>query len=74
MVCPAPGQCYPIMDEMEAWMNTEPIFEDLLDITNQTSGKKDSYQFMDSQTYLNLVASGDLVMNSLKHTETILQD
>ncbi|KAH7234527.1 Alpha/Beta hydrolase protein [Fusarium solani] len=74
MVCPAPGQCYPIMDEMEAWMNTEPIFEDLLDITNQTSGKKDSYQFMNSQTYLNLVASGDLVMNSLKHTETILQD
>ncbi|KAI8712243.1 Carboxypeptidase [Fusarium sp. LHS14.1] len=74
MVCPAPSQCYPIMDEMEAWMNTEPIFKDLLDITNQTSGKKGSYQFMDSQTYLTLVASGDLAMNSLKHIETILED
>lgn len=70
--CPAPGQCYPIMPELQAYMNTEAIFEDLLEVTNQTNGLKEKYLFMDAETYLRMEGSGDMSMDSLHETASIL--
>ncbi|KAM0425164.1 hypothetical protein ACHAPT_009481 [Fusarium lateritium] len=72
MACTIPGRCYPIMEEMELWMNSDHIFDHVLDVRNQTTGKKDEFVFLREQTYRDFNNSGDVLMDTLKNVQSIL--
>lgn len=72
MTCARPGECYPIMLQVQDWMNSKAVFGDMLDVVNQSGGLKTSFDFMSMRTYADFLDSGDTFMDSSRYVSSIL--
>ncbi|KAH8887252.1 alpha/beta-hydrolase [Thozetella sp. PMI_491] len=72
MWCEIPGQCYPIMLQMEAWMNTDPIFRGVLEVPEQSAGLKLRYEFLSMLVHDRFQGSGDYYMSTLQQVQRTL--
>lgn len=46
MTCKVPGACYPVMMQMQAYMNHKDVFDGLLEVTEQSGGLKENWEFI----------------------------
>jgi cathepsin A (carboxypeptidase C) len=74
MHCNIPGQCYPVMDLLQDYMNSEAIFKDLLDVARQSKGLRGPFEFMSMRIFNNFEASGDMYMDSGPFVRNILTE